>query len=329
MAELSAVIVTHNSAGVIGACLEAALATCSEVIVVDNASSDDTVARARAFAGVRVLAQSENLGFAGGVNEGVRRARSETILAMNPDVVLLHNPQPLAAACQQRGYAAAAGMLVGRDGLPQRGFSIRRLPTAASLIFEVLGLNRMLPGNPVNRRWRCLDVDLFAAQDVEQPAGAFLAFRHSAWQALGGFDARFHPVWFEDVDFCRRLSLAGWRIRYVPDVRARHDGGDSIRKMPGGERELQWYVSLLKYSAAAFGTFGRLGVAAAVALAALLRSCWSVIRPGRWPRLPAYPKIAAAAFQAAFEALFRTGVRGEGSPSAAETKTTDTQPNVP
>lgn len=336
MAELSAIIVTHNSAGEIEDCLEAASATCDEVVVVDNASADDTVARACGFPGVQVIASRENLGFAGGVNLGVRHSRFSTILVMNPDVVLLNHPQPLVAACHLRGYAASAGMLMGEDGVPQRGFTIRRLPTPASLAFEALGLNRVWPRNPVNRRWRAMDLDLFAPQDVEQPAGAFFVFRREVWDALGGFDTRFHPVWFEDVDFCRRLALGGWRVRYLPEVRARHAGSASIRKMRELDREVQWYVSLLKYSAAAFGEFGRLGVAVAVALAAGLRWGWSMLSPRRWPRSPAYPKVGAYALRAATETVFGRGVRGEvagssfdGARASARTKTTDTQPNVP
>ena len=67
----------------------------------------------------------------------------------------------------------------------------------------------MWPGNPVNRRWRCHDLDLSVAQDVEQPAGACLLVRGSVWQELGGLDERFHPLWFEDVDFCQRLKQRG------------------------------------------------------------------------------------------------------------------------
>jgi GT2 family glycosyltransferase len=55
---------------------------------------------------------------------------------------------------------------------------------------------------------------------VEQPAGAFLMTRRDVWDQLGGFDQDFHPVWFEDVDFCRRAAEAGYRIQYVPRVRA-------------------------------------------------------------------------------------------------------------
>jgi GT2 family glycosyltransferase len=310
MDELSVVIVTHNSAAVLPACLSAAFACANDVIVVDNASADATVAAARAFPDANVIANSENLGFAGGVNQGVRHSRHENILVLNPDTVLRNHPRPLITACRTLGYGAATGMLLGLDGLPQRGFNFRRLPSPWSLAFEVLGINRSAPWNPVNRGWRATDADPFAPQDVGQPAGAFLVFRKEVWEALGGFDTRFHPVWFEDVDFCRRLDLGGWRIRYVPEVQAWHAGGASIGSMEISDREVQWYVNLLKYSATAFGTAGRLGVALAVAVSAVLRWCWSAIHPSRRSRAKAYPKVFLGALRSMGEAVVGVGVKG-------------------
>ena len=105
-----------------------------------------------------------------------------------------------------RQYGLAAGKLVDKTGVAQKGFTIRRFPTPASLIFELFGINRLWPSNPVNRRYRYLDRDLDQPGPVEQPAGAFLMFRRDVWKRLRGFDESFHPVWFEDVDYCRRAS---------------------------------------------------------------------------------------------------------------------------
>ena len=70
-------------------------------------------------------------------------------------------------------------------------------------------LNRFWPGNPVNRRYRCLDWDSSSRSMVEQPAEHFFMVRRAVWQELGGFDEGFFPLWFEDVDFCRQNSRSG------------------------------------------------------------------------------------------------------------------------
>ncbi len=291
MADLSIVIVTYNSASTIAKCLDAATHCSDDVVVVDNASSDQTASVARGYRGARLIANSVNRGFAGGVNQGVVAARHPVILILNPDAHLLNSPAPLALACLDTGFGAAAGMLTGEQGQPQQGFTIRRLPTPWSLSFEVLGLNRAIQDNPVNRRWRALDIDLHRPQDVEQPAGAFLAFRREAWESIGGFDEGFSPVWFDDVDFSRRLRLAGFKTRYVPEVRARHRGGDSIRSLVPGDRQVQWYVSLLRYAAVSFGGSGQFLVAASVVAASFPRSIRVAINEGSFRPLAVHAKI--------------------------------------
>ena len=69
-------------------------------------------------------------------------------------------------------------------------------------------------------------------------------FRRDVWRTLNGFDQRFEPVWFEDVDFCRRAVEAGFQIQYVPSVVARHEGGHSVGQIPAGRRASYWCVNL-------------------------------------------------------------------------------------
>lgn len=276
MARLSVLIVTHESARCLPECLVSAERWAEEVIVVDNASGDGSADVARTRDGVVVLENATNRGFAAAVNQGFTRSTQPVVLLLNPDAELLDDPQPLADAALTDGYGAAAGLLTSLDGVPQAGFAVRRFPTAAALAFEALGLNRLWPSNPVNRRWRCSDLDLRRDQDVEQPAGAFLAIRREAWQALGGFDESFRPAWFEDVDFCRRLTAAGGRIRLVPEVRARHEGGHSVEAVPWGKRQVFWYVNLLKYAAKHFNAFHRAVVGVSVAASSVFRAIWEV-----------------------------------------------------
>lgn len=244
--------------------------------VVDNASSDQTLNQVRLRPHVKVIANRENRGFAGAVNQGFRAIEADPVLLLNPDVRLRTPLTALVDACQQHGLSA--GQLLEANGRPQTGFTIRRFPTPATLIFELIGINRLWPGNPANRRYRYLDRDLSRKGPVEQPAGAFLMIRRAVWEHVGEFDENFHPVWFEDVDFCRRAVHAGYRIEYVPEVRAEHRGGHSVKKLPPARMQVYWYDSLIRYAAKHFGAVSYRSVCVAAFLGAVPRAVLGMIR---------------------------------------------------
>ena len=239
-------------------------------VVVDNASSDRTADLVRARGGAKLIANDRNRGFAAAVNQGVREAGgNDFILVLNPDTELLTAVDTLVESAGRHGLAA--GRLVDAAGNAQAGFTIRRFPTPISLVFELFGINRLWPSNSVNREYRYLDRDLDQPGLVEQPAGAFLMLRPDVWKTLGGFDEQFYPVWFEDVDFCRRAAAAGYRIAYVPSVAARHRGGHSVSRISAQRRASYWCVSLLTYAAKHFGPAAFRGICAAVVLSSVPR----------------------------------------------------------
>jgi N-acetylglucosaminyl-diphospho-decaprenol L-rhamnosyltransferase len=287
------VVVTYNSAEVIERCLD----SCGDlpVVVIDNASHDNTCALVRRKSRVTLIANKSNQGFASAVNQGVAALDTELVLLLNPDTELTSRIDELEQACTEPGTGLASGKLVNEAGEVQRGFAVRRFPTPLTLALEVLGINRMLGANPVNRRYRCLDLEPDRAAEVEQPPGAFLMFRREVWQRLGGFDTRFHPLWFEDVDFCKRARELGLKIRYVPLVTARHQGGHSIAGLEWSSREVYWYVSLLKYASKHFRPLGYRGVAAAVVLGSLFRTAVEMIRRRSFRPIWVYGKIGRLA----------------------------------
>jgi GT2 family glycosyltransferase len=276
MKQIGAVIVTWNSAGDIANCIKALKLAggVDEIVVVDNGSHDQTREIVSAMAEVKLLYFPENLGFAGGVNRGVAALSSEFALILNPDCMVQSGLSEMAQAARR---GAAGGMLLGEDGKLQSGFAVRRLPTAWTLVFEVLGWNRIFPRNPVNLRYRCADFDPLKAQLVEQPPGAFFMVRKDIFETLGGMDEEFWPVWFEDVDFCQRLKMAGYPIEYCPSARAKHRGGGSIVKILWPFKELAWYGSLLRYATKHFGWLSRRLVSLAVAAASVPRALTGII----------------------------------------------------
>jgi GT2 family glycosyltransferase len=288
------VIVTYNSEAEIGPCVDAALATGADVVVVDNASRDRTTAEV-ARRGVRLIANRENRGFAAAVNQGFRVLDSSYVLLLNPDAIIQGSLEPLREACDLPGAGGAGGRLIGADGQLQKGFMVRRLPTTSALILEALLINRLWPGNPWNRRYRGLNLAYSERIQVEQPAGAFLMVRRSLWQELGGFDEGFFPLWFEDVDFCRRAMDLGYCLYYVPNAVAKHTGAHSISRIPVEMRRFYWYRSLLRYSARHFHPWSFRVVCLAVLTGSILRMFAEAALDGSLKPLVVYGKVVRLA----------------------------------
>ncbi len=269
------VVVTYNSSEWIERCLK----SCGglPVVVVDNGSEDNTCDLVRRCGSATLIANAGNHGFAAAVNQGVAALDTELILLLNPDAELKTALDDMENACLRDGTGLAAGQLTDRRGQSQRGFTLRRFPRPSTLVLEVLGINRLLAINPLNRYYRCLDVDLSQPCEADQPPGAFLMFRRNVWQRLGGFDTQFYPLWFEDVDFCKRARDLGLKIQYVPQVTAFHEGGHSIAGLNWQRREVYWYVSLLKYASKHFRPRAFRWVSAAVVLGSVFRTAAGLV----------------------------------------------------
>jgi hypothetical protein len=269
--DLSILVVTYNSARLIGpllAQLEGELAgLAAEVVVVDNASADDTAARVhRAHPWVRLFASTSNLGFAAGNNLAAKHARGRLLLLLNPDAL----PAPGALA---RGIALmdghadvglAGGELRGADGGRQP--SARMFPTLRDELFTLSGLAARYPASRLfarlDRRW----ADPEAAAEVDWLPGAFVFVRAEVFRGLGGFDERFF-MYYEEVDLCRRLRAAGWRIQYWPELKAMHIGGESAKTVKAarvskaGSQLESWRMrSGLLYYRKHHGALGALGL---------------------------------------------------------------------
>ncbi len=280
MLRCSAIIVTYNSAEAIGPCLEALAREDCDIVVVDNASQDQTAQRVEEFVAwheLRLLVNDRNLGFAAAVNQGAREASGDVLLMLNPDAIAEPGAVKALLQCMEwTGAAAASGALLESDGKPARGFAFRRLPTVATLLCEAMLVNQLWPGNPANRRYRCLDVDYSQQQQVEQPAGACLAITRATWNELNGFDEQFFPVWFEDVDLCKRLLEHGSKIVYCPTAQFRHSGAHSVSKLSFRDKQLFWYTNMLRYARKHFSSAQVQLLRAGIIAGMLLRSAAAI-----------------------------------------------------
>ena len=231
--DLSVIIAAYNSWPCLPECLEAIRAHAGdirwEVIVVDNASSDGTPEKlAVLFPQVCCIVNSANLGFSRGCNQGMRRARGEFFLLLNPDSYLISGT--LAAAVSYlRGHpdvGILGARVLNKDGSLQLACR-RSIPTLRSAFFRFAGLSRLFPRHRALAAYNLTHIDEMETADVESVSGAFMMTRRSLVDKIGGLDERFF-MFGEDLDWCLRVARAGWRVVYWPDVVIRHLKGQSI-----------------------------------------------------------------------------------------------------
>lgn len=235
--DCSVIIVTYQSAAFIGDCLrtlyERTKGVSFETIVVDNASSDGTAdVVTRDFPAVRFVRRSRNDGLAVAVNQGARLASGDVIVWANPDIRFEDDAlTPIVAYLRSHPDVGALGpRLVDPDGAVQ--LSCRQFPGFRTAIFNRYSLaTRLLPWNPVSRAYLMTDFDHATIRDVDWVSGAFMAVPRRLFEELGGLDEGFF-LYSEDVDFCKRVHDAGYRVVYFPGAQVVHYIGGSSRHAP-------------------------------------------------------------------------------------------------
>jgi len=202
-----------------------------EVVVVDNASSDfDGTAVKGEFPQARVVANSENTGYAHGNNQAIDLSTGDYVLLLNPDTEVRAGAlQALIGFMEAHPDAAAAG---GRLIRPDGGVDqcCRGFPTPVALASEYLGLSRIFPKSKLFGAYRMTWFGFDNVAEVDQVMGSCMIISRKALAAIGGFDEEF-PIFFNEVDWCLRAKAAGWKIYFTPDAEITHIGGQSTRQV--------------------------------------------------------------------------------------------------
>ena len=252
----SVAIVNWNSGGLLRSCVQSVLTTApdAEVIVIDNASKDNSVELIAEFRDrVDIVQNSVNRGFAGAVNQAFQQSSAPYVLILNPDVRVTPGAiELLESFMNGNPQTGAAGGYVNDKYLP------RDFPTATAVARENLGFRK-------NQSYG------HAPVPVDQPAAAALMVRRDAYDQVGGFDEQFFPAWYEDVDFCQRLKAQGWAIYFVPEAKFQHDGGYTAELLGARAFAEAYYRNQLRYAKKHFARTGRLSVRASIAAGMIAR----------------------------------------------------------
>jgi GT2 family glycosyltransferase len=233
MTQVSIIIPSWNTRTLLRETLESLKTTMpmsSEIIVVDNGSTDGTVRMLQdQFQHVRLIKNTTNMGYAVASNQGIEAARGAYVLLLNSDTQVVGNAIRSMVAFLERNlrYGAVAPRLRNPDGSTQAAHM--RFPTLLTPLFFGTPLERWWPESRELRRYFARDFDYDTDSDVEQPPAACLLMRRRALKHTKPLD---ESLWlfYNDVDLCKRLWESGWRIRYLESAHVFHHGGASTRQ---------------------------------------------------------------------------------------------------
>lgn len=243
--DLSVVTVSYNTRELLRECLDSVVSTLAsaavdyEVLVVDNASGDDSPTMVyEAFPEARLIANAENRGFAAASNQGIQESSGRCVLLLNPDTVVKPGALDLmrgALEAQSEVGAVGPKLLYPHGGLQHSAFTF---PTLTMVFLDFFPLHHQLLDSGLNgrypRRW-------YEGRDpfpIDHPLGAALMVKRSVVEEVGLLDERFY-MYCEEVDWCMRIKKAGWTILCVPQAEVVHHVAQSTRQL-----EARMYVEL-------------------------------------------------------------------------------------
>ena len=223
-----------------------------EVIVVDNASNDGSIEHMRRqfqpqiqSGKLLIIENRHNLGFAKANNQGLKEAKGEYILFMNPDMELLDNtPLKMKQYMETNKDAAACTtrLLYGDKSIQP---NVKKNPTICDQLLILLKLHHFF-------RTKCLkiylqkDFDYTTENQVEQIMGAFIFMRAETIRLLGGWNEEY-PIWWEDVDLCFNLNKKGQKIFFTPISEVLHFEGKSFEQKSSLPKQKRFIKGMLTF----------------------------------------------------------------------------------
>ncbi|MBN2012854.1 glycosyltransferase family 2 protein [candidate division KSB1 bacterium] len=239
--DVSIIIVTYNNEKEIEPCLRSIAMQQGdlqcEIILIDNASNDLTRTRMRrssaALDHVHFVFNTANYGFTRAINQGLACSNGSYLLLLNPDVELSAGSlsKLISKIKVQEHVGIVSPQFLGSDNMIQP--SCRRFPRRRDVWYHAIGLPCLFKKSREFNGWKMGDFDHRSEIFVDQPQGAFLLTSRDAFEKIGPLDESF-PMFFSDVDWCRRFKQQGYEILFTPITKIVHHQGRSIfqRRLP-------------------------------------------------------------------------------------------------
>jgi GT2 family glycosyltransferase len=245
---LSVIIVNYNVKFFLEGCLRAAAAAMKnitgEIIVVDNASSDDSLAYLQPrFTDVKFIASNTNAGFGAACNKGFRQSSGDFILFLNPDTVV---PEDCFEKCLAFIRTKKDAGIVGVKMVDGQGKFLREskrsFPSVTASFYKMAGLAAVFPHSRLFAAYYAGHLDENTIGEVDVLAGAFMLIRRDLLERVNGFDEDFF-MYGEDIDLSYRIQQAGYKNYYFPETQIIHYKGASTNK--GSLRHIQSFYGAM------------------------------------------------------------------------------------
>jgi len=278
--DISVVIVSWNALHYLELCLESLAKAppkrSMEVLVVDNASADNTVAMVEAkFPWVKLIRSSENLGFAKGNNIAIRQCTGKYIALVNPDVIVFPDClDTLAKFLDHNPAVGNVGPRVFNPDMTQQS-TCRRFPTLWNNFCSASRLEGIFKGSKLFAGEHMFYFPHDRTITVDVLVGCFSMIRREAFDQVGLLDEGLF-IYGDDVDWCRRAWNAGWQVAFCPDARAIHDRGKTTAPFPVRFAVAQ-QRSVLRYWKKHHSFWGVLGIRCIMLFHHLLRYALALV----------------------------------------------------
>lgn len=234
--QLSIIIVNFNSNNYLGKCLESIYANppdCDfEVIVVDNASTDDSISIVKnVFPQVDIILNENNKGFSAANNIGIKASQGKYILLLNHDTLIRNNALNVLLDFMSNNpdVGACGPKILNSDGTIQHQCK-RGFPTPLSTLVHMAGFNKLMPKSKLFGHYLMTYIDINQINEVDSLSGSCMLIRKEILVNIGGLDELFF-LYGEDLDLCYRIKQGKFKIYYVPQAIITHFGGVGSRAM--------------------------------------------------------------------------------------------------
>lgn len=235
MPEISVIIVTWNSSDEIVKCTDSVIAALrgfdSELVIIDNNSADNSFALVNkiSFPKLKTVQNPDNMGYTKAMNQGIKHSTGKYVLLLNPDTILKDDSIRIMREFLEANpaYGACAPLMKNPDGTVQ--YSVRNFPTYWRMFCEFSLLAYIFPKTKLFGSWKAKYMDHSHEQDIEQPMAAAFMIRGELLAEIDNMDERF-SMFFNDVDLCKKVYDAGFKIRLLPASVVIHEHGASIKK---------------------------------------------------------------------------------------------------